>query len=104
MAGGDDFYEAMEEAEFNDFLKALIDTGDLRGKPAEGIAKLVLDKGQKNLSEKQLFVFNRDVVEVYRGVCEECGEQVPWSEAYEFYHSGDRCGSCQTRYENFMAE
>ncbi len=93
-----------EEAEFRDFLIQLVETGDLRGTDAEGIAKLVIDRGVGVLSSKQSFVFNRDVVRPYSAECDECNDRIPWAEAYEFHHSPGRCSACQARFEKYMSE
>lgn len=104
MAGGDDEYEAMEEAEFNSFLRTLIEAGEIKDGPAEGIAKFVLQNGRAKLSPKQAFVFERDIIKPYTFSCDQCGEQIPWSEAYDFSHSRGRCAYCQGKYEKFMEE
>lgn len=100
----EDHMREEEDKEFRTFLQQLVDTGDLRNSAAEGIAKLVIDKGEDVLSEKQRFVFDRDVVKAYTGTCDECGQRVPWSQAYEYFHSPGRCADCEARYEKFMQE
>jgi hypothetical protein len=93
-----------EEVEFNSFLEELVKTGDLRGTAAEGIAKYILAEGKEKLSEKQKFVFEPDILKKFSATCEECYQSIPWSEAYEFYHSPGRCAACQVRYEEYMSK
>jgi hypothetical protein len=86
--------DEMEEAEKNDFLRQLIDMGDLDG-IALGITKKVITEGEDALSEKQKFVFKRDVLDAFvTAECSGCGSNVPWSEMYRAYENGGYCAYC----------
>jgi hypothetical protein len=47
------------DREYEDFLQEIVDGEHLEG-AALGITKLVIDKGEDALSDKQRFVFNRE--------------------------------------------
>jgi hypothetical protein len=86
------------------FLRQLID-GDRLEDAALGITKLVIDKGDDVLSEKQKFVFKRDVLDVY--VIRECsrgGCDIPWSEMMMAYDNGGLCGYCAHMHDKIMRE
>ena len=86
----------------NEFLQHLIDMRCLE-QPALGITKLVIDKGEEALSEKQKFVFRRDVLDVFvTEDCSQCGSNVPWSEMYDAYENGGTCGYCLYREEKIL--
>jgi hypothetical protein len=86
--------DEMEEAEKNDFLRQLIDMGDLDG-IALGITKKVITEGEDALSERQKFVLKRDVLDEFvTAECRGCGSNVPWSEMYSAYHNGGYCAYC----------
>ncbi|ROO33425.1 hypothetical protein [Pseudomonas sp. 7SR1] len=77
---------------YTDFLIELLDGGYIDG-DAAGITRQVIDKGDESLSEKQLFVFKRDVLSLDPGACVR-GCDIPWSEKYEAMHNGGLCGWC----------
>lgn len=82
-----------EKSEFSDFLQQLVDRDHLEG-AALGITKLVIDKGDDFLTDKQRYVFRTEVLEVF--VRESCvrGCSIPWSEMYEAHHNGGLCSYC----------
>jgi hypothetical protein len=89
---GDDGYRA--------FLREVLDTGDLGG-VAEGITRLVLDKGEHILSPKQQHALQRYVVEVHvTEECKRCGCPVPWSEMLEAHTNGGYCSWCDKMMSN----
>lgn len=86
--------EEMEAAEKNYFLRQLIEGYRLDG-PALGITRQVIDKGEDSLTEKQKFVFRRDVLDEFvTAACCHCDGKVPWSEMYSAYHNGGYCAGC----------
>lgn len=88
-----------EEHEFEDFLKEILDAGHLEG-AAEGITKLVIDKGEKALSPKQSFVFQKEVLDEFiTKECKRCGGDIPYCEMYAAYDNGGYCSWCQHQIE-----
>jgi hypothetical protein len=83
-----------DEEERRDFLQELVDGGYLDG-AAVGITKLVIDKGDRALSDKQKFVFKREVLDVYvTGKCKRDGTYILWTEMLAAYENGGLCGYC----------
>ena len=83
-----------EDAEFAEFLRLLISMKHLDG-AVEGITKLVINKGLGALTDKQRYVFDRDVADPYiTEECSRCGSNIPWSEMYEAHDNGGLCGWC----------
>ncbi len=79
---------------FNDFLQQIIDMGHLED-PALGITKLVIDKGQGRLSEKQRHVFEKHVLGQFTvSECSRCGSNIPWSEMYDAATDHGMCNYC----------
>ena len=86
--------DLMDENDYEDFLQEILDAGQLDG-VAEGITKLVIDKGESSLSAKQEYVFRTQVKEVFiTGDCNRCGADIPWSEMYEANDNGGFCSWC----------
>ncbi|WP_329891474.1 hypothetical protein [Stenotrophomonas sp. SMYL11] len=84
----------MEDDGFNDFLQEVLSGESLEG-AAEGITKLVIDKGMDSLTDKQKFVFRRDVLDVYTlDGCSRCEAPIPWSEMYAATDNGGLCNYC----------
>ena len=82
------------ENEYRSFLQEVVDGGHLEGAPL-GITKLVIEKGKEALSDKQKFVFERQVeAEFITRECTECTNDIPWSEMYAAYDNGGLCGWC----------
>ncbi|MDE4602438.1 hypothetical protein LOF12_13935 [Sinorhizobium meliloti] len=94
-----------EEAEYRSFLERLIEADEIKDKAAAGITKQVIAEGEASLSGKQTYVFDEKVKKVFaQPRCEQCGDLIPWSQAYEHIHSPGLCASCQHTYHKFMAE
>jgi hypothetical protein len=89
-----------EEVEFRRFLQKLIDGRHLED-PARGITKLVIDKGREVLSEKQEFVFQKDVIDEYvHETCDRCHQDIPWCEMFHAIDTG-LCAACASeRYKD----
>ncbi|WP_419571854.1 hypothetical protein [Rheinheimera sp.] len=82
------------DEEFNDFLNQLIDMGHLED-AALGITKLVISKGEGLLSEKQRYVFKKEVLEPYtKAACDRCSSSIPWSEMYDAATEHGLCNYC----------
>ncbi|MCP4115966.1 MAG: hypothetical protein GY737_11275 [Desulfobacteraceae bacterium] len=90
------FNDRMDEDDgFSDFLNEILDCLD---GTAKGITKLVIDKGDGILSDKQKFVFEKEVLDIYTfDECVGCGSNIPWSEMYAAYDNGGYCGYCENR-------
>lgn len=103
----DPYFEKQQQQEredYLDYLRQLVENDDLKG-PEAGITKLVIDKGEEELSPKQAYVFKTKVTDRFpQPRCEQCGELIPWAEAYEHVHSPGRCASCEHSRNRFMAE
>lgn len=82
-----------EDDGFSDFLDQLIDMGHLEG-AALGITKQVMDQGFDSLSEKQVFVFNKEVLKPFTRSCKRCGTSIPWSEMYDAVFEHGLCNWC----------
>lgn len=81
-----------EDDGFTGYLSELLDNGHIEGNAA-GITRQVIDRGEESLSDKQRFVFKRDVVSLYAGACIR-GCDIPWSEKYEAMDNGGLCSWC----------
>lgn len=89
---------------FNGFLNEVLNSGSL-DEPAKGITRLVIDRGLAALSDKQKFVFTRDVLDVYTvEKCTRCSAPVPWSEMYAATDNGGLCNYCQHMSERIENE
>jgi hypothetical protein len=76
------------------FLRQLIGGGHL-GRPALGITRQVIGRGEGGLSPKQKAVFDRDVLDIFvTAQCKGCGSNVPWSGMYPAYHKRGHCADC----------
>jgi DNA-directed RNA polymerase subunit RPC12/RpoP len=93
--------ENQEEQPKKDYLNYLLEIVDDSKK--EGIIKLVLDKGEDVLSEKQQFVFNKIKKDYYPGKCKTCGEQISFEEALGEYDITE-CSDCRYRREKMEDE
>ena len=97
-------YEDREQEEYRDYLRQLVDNGDIEG-AAAGIARLVIDKGKSDLTERQRYVFEHSVETAFpQPACGQCGELIPWEDAYRFIHADSLCSSCQHSYDRFTEE
>lgn len=94
-----------EWEDYRDFLKQLVERDDIQDKAAEGITKVVIDKGLDFLTDKQRYVFTMNVERKFpQPRCEQCNDLIPWSEAYEHVNGPGRCSGCQYSYDKFMDE
>jgi hypothetical protein len=76
------------------FLRQLIGGGHL-DRPALGITRQVIDRGEASLSQIQKRVFKLEVLDVFvTAECKGCGSNVLWSEMYPAYHNGGYCAHC----------
>ena len=73
----------IDDPELGDNLQALEELADMgyidRDAPAYGIAKKYLHDGEASLSEKQRFVFNKEVAPVIFKSCARCSEGIELS-------------------------
>ena len=86
------------EEDFKGFIQGLIDLHKLN-ETAEGISKLMLDRGYDALSEKQKKVFDNAIKQHYVDECKGCLCQIPFGEMLEALDNGGYCGACQHRME-----
>lgn len=87
-------FHDIHEDDINEYLHILLDLKTLNG-AAEGITKLVIDKGVEALSEKQRFVFEKEVIEPYTyEECARCGCNIPWCEMFGAYENDGLCSWC----------
>jgi hypothetical protein len=86
--------------ELRQYLQSLIDTDQLDG-AARGIT-LQLIEGKRPLTDKQQFVFDRDVAEpfLYK-TCSICGAEVE-SRDLDAYTEAHMCGDCNWSHISFM--
>lgn len=72
-----------DDPELGDNLQALEELTDMgyidRDTPAYGIAKQYLHEGEASLSEKQKYVFNKEVAPVIFKSCARCSEGIELS-------------------------
>ncbi|WP_175416612.1 MULTISPECIES: hypothetical protein [Agrobacterium] len=95
-----------ERSGYDDFLRQLIDGGDINDPAAEGITKKVIADGEESLTDKQRYVFNTKVKSVFRRPsCSLCEQPIEWDNAYEEMGSlKAKCADCTYRYEKMLAE
>lgn len=92
-----------EDNGFNDYLESLIHNGCLE-KDAEGITRKVLASGLDSLSDKQRYVFDRDVIAAYSvEKCSRCECDISWHEM-TFAIDSRLCSSCEHSHERIMSE
>jgi hypothetical protein len=78
----------------NEILQHLMEEGHLEG-PARGIARQVLARGEKSLSQRQQWVFATQVGEKYlHPICRVCENPIPPSEVVASWSNGCLCGIC----------
>lgn len=94
--------QALQGQEFTEFLEDLLETNSLEG-PALGITKKVSKEGLESLSDKQAFVFMRDVINEFTTDCNR-GCAIPWSEMLHAYHNGGYCSYCYHLYQKMLRE
>lgn len=70
-------FDALELGDNLQALEELADMGYLdKNSPAYGIAKKYLHEGEESLSEKQKYVFNKEVVPIIYKPCARCSEGI----------------------------
>lgn len=75
-------------------LTHLLSQGVLDG-PALGITKQAISEGIDSLSEAQLHVFKKYVVDEHASIdCARCGEEIPLSELMVAFDNGHLCSWC----------
>jgi len=83
-----------DDGGYTDFLQQVVDMKHLED-PALGITKQVIDKGEDSLSDKQRFVFKKEVINEFTVAdCSRCGNPVPWSEMYDAVTDHGMCNYC----------
>ncbi len=82
------------DSDLVDWLKQLIADGTLDG-AGLGITKQFIDRGWDSLSDKQKFVFVRDVIEPNTINCKFRDCEIPWGEMYEASTTDGYCSSCR---------
>ncbi|OEZ02411.1 MULTISPECIES: hypothetical protein [Stenotrophomonas] len=98
------YNDHVQDDGFSDFLEEVLGGGALEG-AAEGITRQVVERGQESLSDKQAFVFKRDVLDVYVvDGCKRCEAPVPWSEMYAASDNGGYCNYCWHMLEKMRDE
>ncbi|OQY32010.1 MAG: hypothetical protein B6241_12350 [Spirochaetaceae bacterium 4572_59] len=89
--GHNDRYDS-EDRDKEEYLGSLLERLDSK---AQGITKLVIDKGEDALSPKQKYVFQREVVDQYIITeCKLCKDSVAWCEMAFTIESGGYCPHC----------
>ena len=82
--------------DFRNYLKQLIDTGQLEkksGPTSVGVVQTILNFGIENLSKKQAGVFYDHVLKKFViEKCKICGDEIPWS----FMINALKNGHCET--------
>jgi hypothetical protein len=85
----------MEEEDFEDFLKELIQTNCL-DQPVLGISKQAVGRGIGSLSVKQRSILDRCIMAYYfTEKCARCCSDIPWSEMSLANNNGGYCGWCE---------
>ena len=89
-------YRETDDFQRNEFFKQLIQAKYLEG-PALGITTLVIAEGVRGLSEKQNYVFQREVMDRFvHEECESCRQKLPWCEMFFAIDRGE-CTACDAR-------
>ena len=84
------------------FARELFDHLD---QPALGVARQLADRGYDSLSDKQKWVLETQVFDLYGSeACERCANPIPWSEMNGAYHNGGYCSWCQHMEEKMLQE
>lgn len=79
---------------YSHFLREVLNSGRLDNRTV-GITRLVLDKGENGLTDKQQHVFQKYVVkEFVTEECTRCHGEIPWSEMFEAHDNGGICSWC----------
>lgn len=86
-----------EEEDFKDYVSQLLELKMLDGTEVNGIAKLIVSKGIKSLSEKQLYTFAVHGIHQHYYVeeCKRCGGEIPWDDMIQASTEYGRHSYCQ---------
>jgi len=58
--------------------------------------KTLIDKGEESLSDKQSYVFKKEVLDIFTvSECSFCGLDVPWDEMYGAATDDGMCSHCR---------
>lgn len=97
--------EDEQNADIEDFLKEVVERGEIDG-VALGIAKQVLGKGVKSMSEKQKNVIDNYIKFYIKDIeCDRClNGNVSVLTDYIFIKENGLCPMCNYDKEKFMAE
>ncbi|MGL1934480.1 MAG: hypothetical protein OCD01_05650 [Fibrobacterales bacterium] len=91
----------IEDREYEDFFQSLLDSGMIDGGKAIAITKKVIDDGgEHNLSEKQKFVFKKEVTDHFVLKECKCHDEIPWCEMLAALDNGGYCSWHQKMMEN----
>ncbi|MFD0931299.1 hypothetical protein ACFQ0R_01675 [Psychroflexus salinarum] len=101
--------QVMLDKEYNDdlieFLKGLLENNELTGS-AQGISKLVIDKGVDSVSKKQKYVID-SIIDTYRDkyACETCSNgNIARLTDHLFIAEYGLCPMCDNDREKFMED
>ena len=83
------------EEDFGDFLSELVDGQRLNESKEYGIAKLAIEKGYSELTDKQKFVLKNAIEDFVYDDCLRCSCPIPWSEMYATEEYGQYCSWCK---------
>ena len=93
-----------DEDGFIGFLEELIKSDCLES-AALGITKKVIADGVSSLSPKQLYVFEKNVLDEFtQKKCSSCFGNIPWSEMSLAYDNGWKCSYCVHRFQKMEDE
>jgi hypothetical protein len=88
-------YRMLYEENFQIFLQELIHWEQIEG-VAVGITKQVLAEGTGSLSEKQMNVFEKHVIEAnFVDQCARCACEIAWHEMASAKRNGGYCDYCE---------
>jgi len=83
-----------DESDFEEFLKQVVDSGDLDETQA-GVTRQVIAKGRDSLSAQQDGVFRAVLDDHTLEGCSRCTNPIPWSEMFLAVHLYDgMCSYC----------
>ncbi|WP_207215837.1 hypothetical protein [Pseudolysobacter antarcticus] len=87
-----------------EFLIELLEGEHLDG-AAAGITRRVIDRGLESLTDKQKFVFERDVMTTFgNATCDACENEIPMSEKAHALQNGGMCNYCWHMMEKLKNE
>jgi len=88
------FNDETQEQDFKDYLKQVIELYGI-GEVAKGITKQVISKGLDSLSDKQSFIFQKEILDIYtQKECVFCNTDIPWCEMQANIPKDEEDGLC----------